>query len=176
MSLQVSVLPSTLPYITFKDTNKPLIAAVVVWKMISGAASIGLSRSTSIAKSTATSDSSFDAFALALGERNRGFALYLFPDMQGKVPKGLQKPGARGVSYRWRKAMVSQMTSIDVIRGAASFSVTSIDVIRGQRVNWLSTMVTVAIFFLSSRSFSLVLSHLDLEQKTVERLGRTPDP
>ena len=54
--------------------------------------------------------------------------------MQGIVLKGLQKPGARGVSCSWRKAMVSQMTSIDVIRGAASFSMTSIDVIRSQRV------------------------------------------
>ena len=55
-SLQVSILPSTVPYITFKDTNKPLVAAVVVWKLISDAPSIGLSRATSIAKSTATSD------------------------------------------------------------------------------------------------------------------------
>ena len=31
-SLQVSFLLSTLPYMTFKDTNKPLIAAVIVWK------------------------------------------------------------------------------------------------------------------------------------------------
>ena len=66
-SLQVSILPSTPPYITFEDTNKQLVAAVVVWKLISDAPSIGLSRATSIAKSTATSDSSFDAFALALG-------------------------------------------------------------------------------------------------------------
>ena len=59
----------------------------------------------------------------------------LVPDLQEIVPKGLQKPGARGMSYRPRKPTVSQMTSIDIIRGAASFSMTSIDVIRGQRVN-----------------------------------------
>ena len=71
--------------------------------------------------------------------------------MQGIVPKGLQKPGARGVSYRRRKATVSQMTSIDVIRGAASFSVTSIDVIRGQRVNTI-TMVSMETKFVSQDS------------------------
>ena len=142
-SLQVSILPSTLPNITFKDTNMPPVAAVVVWKLISDAPSIGLSRATSIAKSTAASDSSFDVFALAfaLRECSRGFALYLYPDTQGIVPKGMQKPGARGVSYRRRKAPVSQMTSIDVIRGAASFSMTSIEVIRGQRVNFIRKLV-----------------------------------
>ena len=149
-SLQVSILLFTLRHITFKGTNKPLVAAVVVWKLISDAPSIGLSRSTSIAKSTATSDSSFDAFALALGERSRGFALYLYPDMQGIVPKGLQKPRARRVSYRRRKATESQMTSIDVIRGAASFSMTSIDVIRGQRIKKQWKWEATDIFGLSS--------------------------
>ena len=94
-SLQVSILPSTVPYITFKDTNNPLVAAVVVWKLTFDAPSIGLSRATSIAKSTATSNSSLFACALALGERSRGFALYLYPDMQGIVPKGLQNWSSR---------------------------------------------------------------------------------
>ena len=107
--LQVSLALSTLPNRTFKDTKKPLIGTVVVWKHIFDAASIGLFGVTSIAKLTATSDSSFDAYALALGERSRGFALYLYPDIQGILPTGLQKARVRGVSHRRRKMTVSQM-------------------------------------------------------------------
>ena len=59
----------------------------------------------------------------------------LVPRHAGNSSQRAAKPGARGVSQRRRKATVSQRTSIDVIRGAASFSMTSIDVIHGQRVN-----------------------------------------
>ena len=107
--LQVSLALSTLPYMTFKDTKKPLIGTVVVWKHIFDASSIRLFGATSIAKLTATSDSSFDAYALALGKRSRGFALYLYPDIQGILPSGLQKARVRGVSHRRRKMTVSQM-------------------------------------------------------------------
>ena len=51
----------------FKIPQKPKFTGVVVWKNISDAPSIGLSRATSIRKLTATFDSSFGASALALG-------------------------------------------------------------------------------------------------------------
>ena len=107
--LEFSLALSTLPYMTFKDTKKPLIGIVVVWKHIFDASSIGMSGATSIAKLTATSDSSFDAYALALGEHSRGFALYLYPEIQGMLPSGLQITRDCGASHRRRKMTVSQM-------------------------------------------------------------------
>ena len=44
-----------------------------------------------------------------LGERSRGFALYLYPEIQGIIPSGLQKAGVGGVSHKRRKMPVSQM-------------------------------------------------------------------
>ena len=130
-SLQVSILLSTFS----TSLSKTLIATVAVWKLIFNAPSIGLSKGDEQGEVNCNFQLELRRVcARRLGERSRGFALYLYPDMQGIVPKGLQKPGVRGVSYRRRKATVSHMTSTDVIRGAASFSMTSIGVIRGQRV------------------------------------------
>ena len=63
----------------------------------------------SLAKLTAASDSSFDASALALEERSRGFALYWYQDRQGIFLNGLQKARVLRVSHRRRKLTASQM-------------------------------------------------------------------
>ena len=112
--LQVSVSFSTIPYTTFKDTKEPPIATstVVVKKHSFDVSSVGLCRVTSIAKLTATSQWSFNTSALALGKRSRGFALYLYPDIQGILPCGLRKGRVCGVSHKRRKltlTCVSQM-------------------------------------------------------------------
>ena len=56
------------PIHDFQRHQQPLIGTVVVWKHIFDASSIELSGSTSIAKLTATSDSSFDAHAQHWGK------------------------------------------------------------------------------------------------------------
>ena len=98
----------------FKIPQKPIFAGVVVWKNISDAPSIGLSRATSITKLTATFDSSSGASALTLGERSHGLALHLYPDRQGILPKGLQNlRSGHGVHWGYPKNSVKDKSAND---------------------------------------------------------------